>query len=1323
MRQIFLSISLLLLLPAYILGQIAPSLTVPRGHKDMVRNCYFTPTDRYLISTDYDHVLCIWDGDDGRQVFTLRDSTASFSKIEVNNSSTLITALTDSGKLYIIDFITLKIKKTEDSVVDYSLHRKEEVIFFAHRSGSIYKYTPKNNLVKKIRYAPNLQPEKLVTLSQTEICIQDNTKGIFIINETSGKVEQVRAATATSLKLHDYHSASGNLLCSYFDSYNNKVAIFNIDARTRSVKGKISLDRQYRGPDCLYTADATRIVATNVSGDPDGYLTMAPPVIYSFNTARIDTINSENTFQLNELNINYSGKNAVIKNSNDSDVIFGKYDFRHNTIDFVSRQNITQDDPKFACANNSTKIAVFQKGILLPAIYPEGRIDPNKLTEIKKYNDLKINFWTTSSKAGNSSTEKKFDFLLANQTGLNDSTILSSRDSLDENSGFYTCSIGTIYKVQNGYTKDSIKFLFQHMARPYFNSGQLFWSLNNNFFILDIANLKISDSISFPPDSRIDHLQQRGTNVLINKSPGSYSCKYDIIQKKITDTAFIDMSSFIKPLDEINYSHRTEGMPSENAVKDYDYIQNTIFEYPFFYGRVDTVAVFDSVGEISSYQAVQAVPYVTVISNPDSPDAKQMDISAKIENMPVQQVRHWYNGFYVIMTKSNSLFLYSLLQDSVLKKINCITNQYSKLFIWEKNKNIIVSDENRNDVYIIDIVAGKIISHLKGFFNPLINQTDGLLLLQDAAFENYYVYTEKDYHYISSITPFSKTEYVVNTPNGLFDGTDKAVENLYFLINDATDKNKPWKTIDLTQLKAKYYIPGLWDKLMAGDSTDLPDVESIKNLSLAPEIITDSSYSFTKPYKITLLDKGGGIGAVRIVINGKEVIADARKNKTAARKKLTLAIDLQPYKKYFSPDNNTIQVFSSNTDSSLTSRGLIVASSGKSGKQANPKLFVISIGTSDYKGTEIDLQYSSKDALDIATALKAGSQKLFGADSTFVYTLTSNATDSTRLPSKKNIVRVFTEVSKLAAAKDIVVLYLSGHGINTSGSQGDFYYLTKEAYTANASAYTFKEVLKFVGISSNEFTEYLKNVAARKQLFIIDACASGKMVENLIAHRDIPYSTLKALDRLKDRTGTHIITGCAADAVSYEASRFGQGILTYSLLEGMKGASLRDNKFLDVAQWFQYARERVPQLAIGLGGIQTPQVYSPSGNESFDIAELDEDEKKQVPLAQQKPVFIKSIFQEEEKFFDILSVGRFLDSKLYETSSNNKNNNFIFFPVDEFANAYQVLGRYKVSNNQILAVIKITNPSTQEIVSSFSVSVPDTLLLSAAIIEKIRELK
>jgi hypothetical protein len=381
---------------------------------------------------------------------------------------------------------------------------------------------------------------------------------------------------------------------------------------------------------------------------------------------------------------------------------------------------------------------------------------------------------------------------------------------------------------------------------------------------------------------------------------------------------------------------------------------------------------------------------------------------------------------------------------------------------------------------------------------------------------------------------------------------------------------------------------------------------------------------------------------------------------------------------------------------------------------------VVSIGTSDYKGQEIDLQYSSKDALDMSSALKIGGSKLFGADSTVIFTLSSLSADTNNLPSKKNIERVFNELSRRTGSKDIIVVYLSGHGISMGN---DFYYLTRDAWSANASTYVFRDLLTAVSISSSEFTDYLKKIPALKQLFIIDACASGKVVENLIAHRDIPVSTLKALDRMKDRTGTHVITGCAADAVSYEASRFGQGLLTYSLLEGMKGASLRENRFLDVSQWFQYARDRVPQLATGLGGIQTPQICSPMNNESFDIAELDDAERKQVPLARERPVFIKSLFQEEEQFADILSVGKAIDNRLNQSNTRGNENYLLFIPVDDFPGSYQVLGRYKANGSTITATIRVIETSGKKLVRSFSLSAASAELLADSLSEKIKDLR
>ena len=258
-----------------------------------------------------------------------------------------------------------------------------------------------------------------------------------------------------------------------------------------------------------------------------------------------------------------------------------------------------------------------------------------------------------------------------------------------------------------------------------------------------------------------------------------------------------------------------------------------------------------------------------------------------------------------------------------------------------------------------------------------------------------------------------------------------------------------------------------------------------------------------------------------------------------------------------------------------------------------------------------------------------------------------------------------------------MVVYLSGHGINLGGTDEDFYYLTQDAYTANANAYNDPAIKQQATLSSQELVEMFKKVPALKQVLMIDACASGKVVDNLIAKRDIESGTLRALDRMKDRTGLHIITGCTADAVSYEASRYGQGVLTYSLLEGMRGLALREDKFIDVNQLFQFAQERVPILASGIGGIQTPQVFSPNGSQSFDLGELTTDEKKQITLAKARPFFIRSTFIDEQKFRDVLGLGKKMDEMLNEVSVRGESSPLLFVDVSEYPDACQISGQYK----------------------------------------------
>src|SRR5262249_33085722 len=160
---------------------------------------------------------------------------------------------------------------------------------------------------------------------------------------------------------------------------------------------------------------------------------------------------------------------------------------------------------------------------------------------------------------------------------------------------------------------------------------------------------------------------------------------------------------------------------------------------------------------------------------------------------------------------------------------------------------------------------------------------------------------------------------------------------------------------------------------------------------------------------------------------------------------------------------------------------------------------------------------------------------------------------------------------------DVVVVYLAGHGvIHVDQDRDDWHYLTADAQSAVLADAAVRQQ---VSLSGRELTDLLRASPAQKQVLILDTCHSGSVVEKFTAQRAVPGSQARALQRVKDRTGMHVLAGCAADAVSYEATRYGQGLLTYSLLLGMRGAKLREGEYVDVVDLFNFASDKVPELA------------------------------------------------------------------------------------------------------------------------------------------------
>ena len=119
--------------------------------------------------------------------------------------------------------------------------------------------------------------------------------------------------------------------------------------------------------------------------------------------------------------------------------------------------------------------------------------------------------------------------------------------------------------------------------------------------------------------------------------------------------------------------------------------------------------------------------------------------------------------------------------------------------------------------------------------------------------------------------------------------------------------------------------------------------------------------------------------------------------------------------------------------------------------------------------------------------------------------------------------------------------------------------------------------------------------------------------------RELSPDQVRAVELLKDSTGSWVLMGSAADAVSYEATRYGQGVLTYALLQGMRGAALDEGGRVDVSRLFAFAQQQTEQLARGIGGVQRPLVRAPGG-QTFPIGFLSPADRVRIPLASIKPV-------------------------------------------------------------------------------------------------------
>ncbi len=551
---------------------------------------------------------------------------------------------------------------------------------------------------------------------------------------------------------------------------------------------------------------------------------------------------------------------------------------------------------------------------------------------------------------------------------------------------------------------------------------------------------------------------------------------------------------------------------------------------------------------------------------------------------------------------------------------------------------------------------------------------------------------------IATLILIDKDDWIVLSPQGLFDASQNAMRLLYYLV----ETGQRTEIIELEQLKARYYEPGLLQKLLGYLPEPVRSVEGLARVALYPALQAGIQGD---QLKVALEARSGGIGRVSIQVNGKEVAYDADPDR-----KPRFSFDLRPVHPYLlrHPDStNRISIQAYNAEGWLKSRPLhlnyepVSRTRGNTGNSSSswtgeldPKMYVVTVGTSDYNGEALDLKYATQDAIAMARSLALVGANLFAnGDSIEVHCLTTTPANQTGLEgtniswqyaSKANIQRTLQSIQQKAKAEDVLLVYLSGHGLAFgNGDREQFYYLTHDV--ANTDMIMDAEVRDQYTIPSSELTEWINDIPALKQVLVIDACNSGQAVEDLSSGtRNLNASQIRALDRMKDRTGMFILSGSAADKVSFEASEYGQGLLTYALLQGIQGlATTRtaDGEYVDVMTLFQHARDEVPRLAASIMGVQTPTLGFPANASSFDIGIVKYEQP--LPIGKKKPVLIRTTFLNEATLTDDLQLMQQLENTFRRENEKAASADYLFIDASDYPGAYALRGLYTQADGEI----------------------------------------
>ena len=697
--------------------------------------------------------------------------------------------------------------------------------------------------------------------------------------------------------------------------------------------------------------------------------------------------------------------------------------------------------------------------------------------------------------------------------------------------------------------------------------------------------------------------------------------------------------------------------------------------------------------------------------------------AAQLHGEDIMALEFSDDGQYLFTVSTDRTVKSTRVRDLSSSKVLHTFSDYAVSLQLSPDGNVLAVGSADWDIVLLNPKTGELIRTLGGHVGSataVCFSADSRLLFSGSVDGSMKAWSVDSGKLLATCIAFTDGTWAVVTPEGRYDASNGGdVDGVIWVVDG--------EPVELRQLKDEYYEPGLLAKIIKYRGRELEDhLRSITpldklDIKLPPdaEILDQRSQTGTQAadqIKFTLTDRGGGIGSTDVFVNNKlaltlpapapsSLISSADGHKQATfhldTKSPEIAPFLRPDKDLAKGEENTVRVVGHSNDSKtkpdnpewIASRAMSSAvAAPKSITAPQPNLFIVATGASDYKGTALDLRYAAKDARDFAKALETAGTQWLGKDHVHTYLFTSDSDDTTGSPvSKDNIRHAVEDIKSQAKSTDIVVVFFSGHG--TAGKDKDYRYLPADLDSADPSSQYFRDH----AISGEELSDWLRTIPASKQAVVLDTCASGEFMPDKEGG-DQGADIRRSWERMKDRTGVFFLAGCSGDAVSYESSRYNQGLLTYSLLKALKSddkvwrkdPSTSKDPFLDVQAWFRSAEDEVPRLAESIKGVQKPEFKSGDKARTFDVGQLTDVQRSQIQLSQPLPILLAPSNVKDADTAsgrDTLQLKSKLVSLMSAQSSRGRGNGFSFWQSEAQVGAFTYNVDYKKSGETVSATV------------------------------------